>query len=278
MKKEDFLKKIEIELRISKNSPYTIRNYLKANEELLDFAKKNPENIEQNDVKSFLAENSGKASSSIILILAAIRFAYTSLLQKDPTVSIKRPKKERTLPDVLTKEEVLKLIENTKTWKSRLIVSLLYASGMRVSELINLRLKNLHFEEKIGHIKKAKGNKDRIFNIPNYLIEDLKRQAEEQKQKGREFLFTGREGKQISAQNLQKIVRLAAKRAGIKKSAHCHTLRHSYATHLLESGTDIRLIQTLLGHSSISTTEIYTHISTAQLKRVVSPLDELMKK
>jgi integrase/recombinase XerD len=277
MERDEFLRKIEVELRISKNSPYTIRNYLSANSDLLNYVKKNPSDIDTDDVKSFLASVSSKSPSSIILILAAIRFSYSTILGKDPTTGIKRPKKEKKLPDVLTREELLRLIASTKTPKSKLMVSLLYASGMRVSELINLRVKSMHFDEKVGRIKKAKGGKDRIFNIPNYLLKELKKQAEIQEAAGREYLFTGREGGLISAQNLQKIVRQSAARANINKSVHCHTLRHSFATHLLESGVDIRIIQELLGHSDLSTTQVYTHISGEQLRRVGSPLDIIMK-
>ena len=279
MNKEEFLKKVEVELKISKNSPYTIRNYLSANTDLLDFSRKEPKDVSTDDIKLFLSENySDKSPSSLTLFLAAVRFAYTTVFSSDPTLSIKRPKKEKKLPDVLTREEVLRLIDNSKTPKSKLIISLLYASGMRISELINLKCSSLHFDEKIGRIKKAKGNKDRIFNIPNYLVSDLKKQVELQKSLGRELLFSGRDGGVITPQNLQKIVRQTAARAQINKSVHCHTLRHSFATHLLESGTDIRIIQELLGHSDLSTTQVYTHVSSEQLKKVGSPLDKIMSK
>ena len=152
----------------------------------------------------------------------------------------------------------------------------MYACGMRVSELINLKIKDLDFDEKTGQIKQAKGKKDRTFNIPSFLINDLKEQAQNQNKKNKEYLFTGPNGK-LSPRNLQKIVSLAGKKAGIKKEVHCHTLRHSFATHLLENGVDIRKIQELLGHADLSTTQIYTHISTEELKKIKSPLDELMK-
>ena len=152
----------------------------------------------------------------------------------------------------------------------------MYACGMRVSELINLKINNFDFDEKIGHIKQAKGRKDRIFNIPEFLFTDLKKQVEKQKEINEEYLFTGPKGR-LSSRNLQKIVSSATKRAGIKKDAHCHTLRHSFATHLLENDVDIRIIQELLGHSDISTTQIYSHVSSKMLKKIKSPIDELMK-
>lgn len=277
MTPKEFIEKLEIELKISKNSDYTIRNYTQANELLLKFVSKNPEDIIDNDIKLYLAKNlSKRAATSTILFLSAIKYAYTNILKKDPTLSIKRPKREKRLPTVLTKEEIKNLLDAFDTQKSKLMVSLMYACGMRVSELINLKIRDFDFNEKTGHIRQAKGKKDRIFNIPTFLLKDLKEQVVQQKNKQQEFLFTGPKGK-LSSRNLQKIVSNSAKRAGIKKDVHCHTLRHSFATHLLENGTDIRHIQVLLGHSSIATTEIYTHVSTEELKKIKSPLDNLME-
>lgn len=275
MNKDEFLRKLEVELKITKNSDYTIRNYLRANKELIDFLEKKPDQINMDDIKFFLAEKySNKSANSIILLLAAIKYAHLNLLNKDPTFNIKRPKKEKTLPTVLTKEEIKKLINATNNQKSKLIISLIYACGLRVSELVNLKINDLDFNEKIGTIKKAKGNKDRIFNIPNFLIEDLKELTEKQKTYKNIYLFSGPKQK-LSTRNIQKIVKNASKNARINKDVHCHTLRHSFATHLLENDVDIRKIQELLGHSNLSTTQIYTHISTQELKRIKSPIDSL---
>lgn len=275
MEKEEFLKKLEVELKISKNSKYTIRNYVRANLELLNFVKKRPEEITIDDVKAYQAEKlSDKASKTIVLFLSAIRYAYSNILQKDPTIGIKRPKKEIKIPTVLTKEEVRALIDSIENKKSKLMISLTYACGFRVSELLNLKIKDLNFEEKIGYVRQSKGRKDRIFNIPDSLLGLLKKQAQGQKEKNEEYLFTGKKGP-LSDRNLQKIVRKAAKKAGLSKQVHPHTLRHSFATHLLENDTDIRVIQELLGHADLNTTQIYTHISPEQIKKVKSPLDNL---
>jgi site-specific recombinase XerD len=275
MKKEEFLEKLQIELKISKNSPHTIRNYTTANEFLLDFSKKSPEKITEDDVKHFMAEKlSERAATSIILFLSAIKYAYGTILKTDPTISIKRPKRERKIPSVLTKEEVKKLLENCDMKKSKLMLSLLYATGMRVSEIINLKTFDLVFEENIGYVRQAKGRKDRIFNIPEFLKKDLQKQVKKQKETNQRYLFSGPKGA-LTTRNLQKIVQKTAHRAQIKKDVHPHTLRHSFATHLLESGVDIRYIQQLLGHASISTTELYTHISKEQLKQIKSPIEDL---
>ncbi len=277
MNSEDFLKKLEIELKISKNSEYTLRNYLDCNRKFLDYIKKEPQEINEDDLKSYLVEKLGEASSSsIIVFLSAIRYSFTNILHKDITLSIKRPKKEKRIPSVLTKEEVKTLINSIDTKKSKTMVSFMYACGFRVSELVNLKVKDLNFEEKIGSVRQGKGKKDRVFNLPEFLLEDLKTQVEKQKEEKKEYLFTGPKGR-LSERNLQKIISKAGKRAGINKDVHCHTLRHSFATHLLENGTDIRKIQELLGHSDLSTTQIYTHISREELKKIKSPIDEVMK-
>lgn len=279
MTPEEFLKKLEIELKISKNSPYTIRNYIDANKQLLEQSHKQPEELEIDDVKQFMAEKlTEKSSSSIILFLAAIKYAYLNILKKDITLGIKRPKKEKHIPTVMTKEEVKRLINSIYSDKSRLMVSLLYACGFRISELINLKIVDINFIEKTGMVKQAKGKKDRVFNIPEFLVADINKQIDFQKKLNHEFLFSNEEtGKRLSASNIEKIVRKAVKRAGIQKDVHCHTLRHSFATHLLENGVDIRKIQELLGHADLSTTQIYTHVSKEELKKIKSPIDELMK-
>lgn len=275
MNSKEFLHKIEIELKISKNSPHTIKNYVLKNRKFLEFIKKEPADVSEDDIKSYLAEKlSDRASSSIIQFLAALKYAYFSILKKDITLGIRRPKKEKRIPTVLTKEEISKLFNALTNKKSKLMVSLLYACGLRVSELANLKAKDLFFDEKIGYVKQAKGRKDRIFNIPEFLFSDLREQVEKQKQNSQEFLFSGNNGR-LSSRNFQKIVEKATIRAGIQKEVHCHTLRHSFATHLLEQGTDIRKIQELLGHADLSTTQIYTHISSEELKKIKSPIDSL---
>jgi len=275
MKPEEFLKKLEIELKISKNSPHTIKKYLQFNADLLDFSKKNPDEINEDDVKGYQAEFlSERASASTILFLSSIKYAYENILKRDITSGIKRPKKEKKIPIVLSKDEIKKIFSVLDNAKSKLMISMLYACGFRVSELVNLKIADINFSEKSGIIKQGKGRKDRHFNIPEFLFDDLKKYAENQKENSRDYLFTGSQGR-LTTRNIQKIVKRAALRAGIQKDVHVHTFRHSFATHLLEDGVDIRYIQALLGHSSISTTEIYTHVSGEKLKQIRSPIDNL---
>ncbi len=272
MESEEFLKRLETEIKISKMSEYTLRNYLIFNKQLLEHAKKLPEQIDSQDIKNFLADNmSDKASSSNILFLSSVRFAYSNLLGKDPTIGIKRPKKENKIPIVLTKEEVLKLFGSAENFKSNLMLKLLYSSGLRVSELVNLKSVDLDFNENTGWVRAGKGKKDRMFIISQKLSKRLQKFIN----KHNEWNYVFSKTNPLTTRNIQKIVQKAAKKAGINKNVHPHTLRHSYATHLLENGTDIRKIQILLGHNSLSTTERYTHVSSTELKKVSSPFDSL---
>lgn len=276
MNSEEFLKKIKVELKISKNSVHTIKNYLKMNLELLNFCGKNPEEIDEDDVKMFMSEKlSERAAMSTILFLAAVKYAYLNILKNDVTLNIKRPKRDKRIPIVLTGEEVKKLIGACSNKKSRLIISLLYACGLRVSEIVNIKIEDLQFDEKVGFVRQAKGRKDRMFNIPFYLFDEIKLYSEKQREFGRDFLFSGPNGS-LTTRNIQKIVSKAGKKAEIKKQVHPHTLRHSFATHLLENGVDIRKIQELLGHADLSTTQIYTHVSIEELKKIKSPIEGLM--
>ena len=191
MNKQDFLKKLEIELKISKNSEYTIRNYIDCNKKFLDYIQKDPDKITEDDVKQYLVEKLNDASSSsLIVFLSALRYSFSNVLHKDITLNIKRPKKEKRIPTVLTKDEVKKLIEVIDTKKSRLMVSFMYACGFRVSEIVNLKVKDLNFQEKIGNVRQGKGKRDRIFNLPDFLLDDLKKQTDNQLKLNQEYLFS----------------------------------------------------------------------------------------
>jgi integrase/recombinase XerD len=272
MEREEFLKKLETEIKISKLSGYTLKNYVDFNKLLLEHSNKNPLEINQDDVKYFLADKMNeRASSSVILFLASIRFAYTNVLQKDPTAGVKRPKKENKIPIVLTKLEIQKLFDSAQTLKSKLILQLLYSSGLRVSEIVNLKSNHLDFIENTGWVREGKGKKDRMFILSQKLSKKLQKFIS--KHTDWNYLFS--KDKSLSTRNIQKIVQNTARLAEIDKEVHPHTLRHSFATHLLDAGVDLRKIQILLGHSSIATTQIYTHISGEQLKGIKNPLDNL---
>jgi len=272
MNNQEFLQRLETEIKISKLSPYTLRNYIEFNKQLLKHTGKQPEQTEQQDVKYFLADKmTDRASSSIILFLASIKFAYSNVLGKDPTAGVKRPKKENKIPVVLTKQEIINLIENSSNLKSKLILQTLYSSGLRVSEVVNLKPVDLNFEDNVGWVRSGKGGKDRMLILSKKLSKKLDKFIK----KNSDWIYVFSKNKPLTTRNIQKIVQKTAQRAGIDKSVHPHTLRHSFATHLLDKGTDLRKIQELLGHSSIATTQIYTHISHEQLKSIKNPLDDL---
>ncbi|MFT4311264.1 MAG: tyrosine-type recombinase/integrase, partial [Candidatus Woesearchaeota archaeon] len=155
------------------------------------------------------------------------------------------------------------------TKKSKLIIKMLYSSGLRVSELVNLKWNDIEFDQNSGWVRSGKGSKDRLIIFSENLLEELK-----SFRNSSEYVFEGRNGP-LTTKNIQNIVRTTAKRAKINKKVTPHTLRHSFATHLLENGTDIRIIQDLLGHSNLQTTQIYTHISSEQKKKIKNPLDNL---
>lgn len=187
---------------------------------------------------------------------------------------IDRPRTEHRLPVVLSKEEVRLLLEKTVNIKHRTMLSLIYACGLRRSEILNLKPENIDSERHLLIIINAKGKKDRVVPISDKVIEMLREYYRKYRPKG--WLFEGQNaGEQYSETSLQKVLKNGIAAAKIKKPATLHTLRHSYATHLLESGTDLRYIQELLGHKSSKTTEIYTHVSEKSLLKIKSPFDDL---
>jgi len=267
------LEKLETELKLRAFSPRTVQSYLYYNRKFLEFIKKQPDQVTEDDIKSYIANLMERniSAKSIILIKATLKFFYDEVLKKN-IVNLKSPKVSKKLPVVLTKDEVKKLIDSVENKKHKLILKLLYSSGLRLSEIVNLRVGDIEIDEKIGWVRSGKGKKDRIFIISDKIVDDLK--EEMKKKEGTQFLFEGWEGA-MSPRNIQKIVACSVKKAGINKPVHVHTLRHSFATHLLESGEDIRKIQELLGHTSLSTTQLYTHLTTEDLKKVKNPLDNL---
>lgn len=268
------LARLETELRIRGFSDHTIKSYLAQNRLFLDFIKKQPNDMKEDDIKEYFAymQKNKISNKTLALKKAALNFLYREILNKD-ILKFKTPKAERKIPEILTKEEVKSLIQSTKNLKSQLIIRFLYSTGLRVSELTGLRLKDLSIDKKEGWVRKGKGSKDRFFKISDSLIKDLEKYISTLPE-NLEFLFPGR-NRTLTTRNIQKIIERAARKAKLSKTVSPHKLRHSFATHLLESGVDIRIIQELLGHADLSTTQIYAHVSREQLKKVQSPLDTL---
>ena len=207
-------------------------------------------------------------------LVSALRLFYKLVFHQDYFFyELRNARKPNNLPAVLSFEEVQRILSNTTNLKHKTILSTIYALGLRVGELINLRLSDFDKDRNIVHIKNAKGDKDRIVNYPPKLKTLLNEYYLDFKPK--EFLVEGQKGGQYSTSSIRQLYNRATKAAGIKKKVTVHTLRHSYATHLLERGTDIRIIQKLLGHNSIKTTMIYTHVSEAFLGEVISPFENM---
>jgi integrase/recombinase XerD len=277
---EGELKQLRNELLVAGYSIKTIKMYSVYVKKFLEYCKKEATELERGDVVSFLAEQKEKytvSNATLSLIHAAIKFYLINVLKKKIVDDIKIPKKAKKLPVVLSQKEIHAMIRNASAGRSRLILEFIYSSGCRVSEVIKLKEEDLNLKEMIAKIRGGKGNKDRSVILSKQWCREIKKHLLRKKVKS-EYVFSKKTNpKPISTDTIQRIVKSAAKKAGIKKNVSAHKLRHSFATHLLEGGTNIRFIQELLGHSNLSTTQIYTHVSTAELKKIENPLDRLMQ-
>lgn len=204
----------------------------------------------------------------------AIKFYYEKVLKQPRTVyELERPRKERRLPMVLSKQEVQKILNQTMNLKHRAILSTIYSAGLRISEAVNLEIVDIDSSNQRIWVRGGKGKRDRSTLLSHYLLSLLRNYYK--KHRPKRYLFEGPKATQYSSSSIQKIFKRAKFKAGIIKPATVHTLRHSFATHLLEDGISLRHIQILLGHNSSKTTEIYTHVSQGALANISSPLDTL---
>jgi site-specific recombinase XerD len=211
--------------------------------------------------------------STIRLIKASLDFLIKNVFEKNIAIEkIPYPKKKKTLPKVLSKEEIKIIFNETKNQKHRLIIQLIYSSGIRLNELINLKREHIDPSRKIIFISQGKGKKDRLTILSDKLSKELFDYICKTDFKTK-YLFESSRGKKYSQKAIQKILENSSKK--LNKKVTPHMLRHSFATHLLESGTDIRYIQRLLGHKNLKTTQIYTHVANSDLSKIKSPLDNL---
>ena len=232
--------------------------------------------VEQiNDYLLKLIHEECMSSSKQNQYINAIKFYYEKVLGREKQYyKIERPKKEEKLPDVLSKEEIASMIKSTKNLKHKSIIVIIYSCGLRRSEAINLKLTAIDSKRMLVKIRGGKGGKDRYVQLADGTLEVLRKYFKEHKPI--EWLFTGQKGGQYSVESIEKIVKKAAKKAKIQKNVYPHILRHSFATHHLEQGTDLRYIQEWLGHNSSKTTERYTHVSQTDFRRFRNPLDDIM--
>ena len=269
------LKKLETELKIRGFSPKTLKAYISNNKSFLEFIGKDAKDVSEDDIKVYMAHlmDRGLRPASVSLAMSAMRFLYDEMLGKGLFVKIKLPKLEKKLPTVLSKEEIRQMLDVTKNPKHKLLIAFLYSSGLRVSEAVNMKIDDLDLNERMGIVRAGKGKKDRNIILSETLVKDLKAYLGTRNDQN-PYVFDVKH-RHIAIRQAQRIVSEAASKAGIKKRVFCHALRSSFATHLLESGTDIRVIQELLGHSNLSTTQRYTKVSREQLRKVKSPMDDL---
>ena len=228
-----------------------------------------PRHLDAAAIKEFLVSkrDSGYASSTINLYLNAIKFFYRYVIGYWEDVDIQFMKRRKRIPAVLSREEIFSIIEKIKNPKHKLMVSLAYGAGLRVSEVISLKTKDVLLDDFLLHIRNSKGGRDRLTVFPRKLKDEIREFIGSKDQ----YLFESNRGGKLSPRTLQKIFKKALEEAGIKKDASFHSLRHSFATHLLENGEDISCIQKLLGHQDIKTTQIYAQVTKNRLRGVQSP-------
>ncbi|MGD9678661.1 MAG: site-specific tyrosine recombinase/integron integrase [Vulcanibacillus sp.] len=269
---------MEKQLRLRGYSTKTQKSYLGHIYRLSLFYKKHPKEYNNEELQKYLLNllhNEKKSHSYVNQAVSAIKFLYTVVLNKMININLPRPKKEYKLPDVLSQKEVMSLLKSIVNDKHRAILFVTYSSGLRVSEVVRLKIKDIDSSRMMIHIRQGKGKNDRYVILSEVALVELRKYIK--KYRPLDWIFPGPEiDKHLTERSVQKIFEKARDNAKIKKNVSVHSLRHSFATHLLEGGIDLRYIQELLGHRNIKTTEIYTHVSKKDISRIKSPLDQII--
>ena len=273
------LKTFRIWLHHRRYSENTIKTYVNLVETFLGYMGNKPvSEMTNDDVVNYVYNHivgRGYSFAHQNQTVSALKLFFSEVGKSKIDIDkIRRPRSEHKLPNVLSKEEIKRIITAPQNIKHRTMLSLIYACGLRRSELIELRPNSIDSKRNLLIVRQSKGNKDRVVPLSAKTIEMLRDYYKMYKPKV--WLFEGQEaGEQYTAGSLQKVLKYAMQKAGVRKPVTLHWLRHSYATHLLESGTDLRYIQELLGHKNSKTTEIYTHVSTQSIQKIKSPFDDL---
>jgi site-specific recombinase XerD len=269
-----WMEKLKAELHSRKYSPKTIDSYIYFNRDLCRRLQKTPNNITEDDLKRYLAYldmTKDFSSSSMNLVISAARFFYNQVMGRSFAREQFRPRQDKRLPGVLSRPEVDQLLSTERNPKHRLLLMLAYSSGLRVSEVVALKRQHVDFGRKTLMIYNAKGRRDRLTLLADRAATFIREYCERFGIKT--WLFPGPSGGHLTTRTAQHIFEKAVHNASIQKRLSIHSLRHSFATHLLENGTDIRYIQSLLGHRNLRTTERYAHVARRSLLRIKSPLD-----
>lgn len=265
----DLIVKFESEMKLRGFSSRTIQSYTRYLREFLDFADVHARSVRSHHVQSYLESliERDLSPSTVNSAYSALLLYFERILRRKFFCKIPRMKRKRSLPVVLSRAEITDMIDRTEYGKHRCIVELLYKTGLRVGELVKLRIRDIDFDRGLIRVVSGKGGKDRDTVLPPALFRTLLKQ--QSLKRPSDFLFTNpNTHSSMTTTSIQKIVKQAAARAGILKNVTPHTLRHTFATHLLEKGLDIRYIQELMGHSSITSTQIYTRVSKSDLKGI----------
>ena len=266
-------------LQHKRYSESTIKTYLDAAKSFLMFIYPKPlPEVDNNDMVRYVTEYIIKNKLSFAYqnqVINATKLFFREVVKSKLIVDkLERPRREHKLPNVLSKEEVVQILKALKNLKHKVMLSLIYSCGLRRSELLNLKPADIDSKRNLLIIRSAKGYKDRVAPLSDKIIEMLRTYYKAYKPAI--WLFEGwKKGEKYSAESLSHVLKNALTLTKIKKPVSLHWLRHSYATHLLESGTDLRYIQEILGHKSSRTTEIYTHVSNKNLQKIKSPFDDL---
>lgn len=267
-----YLQKMDEVLRLRNYSRKTVSSYSCC---LRSYVTYDPDGVRRCDperIRQFLLSlfERGAASQTVTLHFHAIRFFYTEVMHQRVQLDWRTPKRPQRLPVVLSRDEITRLLAAAKNAKHSLMLALGYGAGLRVSEVVHLRVRDVDLDGLVLTIRQAKGRKDRVTVIPERIAAPLRTFIAGRN--GPELLFASMRGGPLTERTAQKVFTDALQRAGIGKGASFHSLRHSFATHLLENGVDVRYVQELLGHANIRTTQRYTQVTNPQLRKIKSPL------
>jgi site-specific recombinase XerD len=266
-------------LRLKGYSAHTIKTYSSLFSQFLSYMSfVPPHKLSAGDVRAyleFLLATKTLSQTYVNQVISSLKFYFRYVCPRSDIDfrGIPRPKRPERLPSVMSEDEVADLLNSVTNLKHRAVLSLIYGSGLRVSEAVNLTPTDIDSRRMLVTVRDGKGRKDRVTVLSERVLKLLREYY--RAFRPRRWLFEGEKGGRYHVRSVQNVFQHAKEKAGIKKEVSVHSLRHSFATHLLENGTDLRYIQELLGHKSSKTTEIYTHVSKTQLSRIKSPLDRL---
>lgn len=269
---EQKIQEFLMELSIRHYSPRTVETYRRCLMDFLNFIHFDEQKMNVSALKIFLYEKqkAGYSASAINLYLNAVKFYMRSILKRHEDFCIRMAKRPQQLPEILSRVEIEKILGCISNQKHRLLIALSYGAGLRVSEIVRLKIRDIDFERNLLMVRHGKGNKDRATIFPEKLRAEignfLKNRLPD------EYVFKSQRGGRLTERTAQKIFEKSLQKAGVIKKATFHSLRHSFATHLLENGVDTRFVQELLGHQNIRTTQRYTRVSNLSLKNIKSPL------